>query len=82
MVYLREITKEKRECPKFRMRWKGPYEVLRRLSDLNYLIKVARNRELVANVNKMKRCHKGVTPPPLNALTPQFETLGKGLGMI
>jgi hypothetical protein len=58
IIYLREMTKGKRGCPKLRMRWKGPCEVLWRLSDLNYLIKIVRNRELVANVNKMKRCYK------------------------
>jgi hypothetical protein len=36
VVYLREMTKGKRGCPKFRVKWKSPFEVLRRLSDLNY----------------------------------------------
>jgi hypothetical protein len=40
IVYLREMTKGKRGCPKIRLRWKGPYEVLRRLSDFNYLVKI------------------------------------------
>jgi hypothetical protein len=32
--------------------------VIKRLSDLNYLVKVKRNKEIVVNVNKMKLCHK------------------------
>jgi hypothetical protein len=51
MVYLRELIKGKRVCPKFRIKWKGPYEVLWRLSDLNYLIRLAKKREAVVNVN-------------------------------
>jgi transposase InsO family protein len=66
IVYLREMTKGKRGCPKFRVRWRGPYEVLRRLSDWNYLVKIARNKETVVNVNKMKRCHKVVPQSTFN----------------
>lgn len=47
MVYLREMIKGKRGCPKSRLRWKGPYEVLRGLSDLNYVIRIARNKEIM-----------------------------------
>jgi hypothetical protein len=63
MVYLREMTRRKRDCPKFRLRWKGPFEVLR-LSDLNYLVSVARYKDVVVNVNKMKRCHQKTPPLP------------------
>jgi hypothetical protein len=38
--------------------------VVRRLSDLNYLVRVARNKEIVVNVNKMKRCHQATPPLP------------------
>jgi hypothetical protein len=62
MVYLRRIIKDRRGCPKFRIRWKGPYEVLRRLSDLNYLIRLEKKREAVLNVNKMKRCYRRIAP--------------------
>jgi hypothetical protein len=34
------------------------------LSDLNYLVRVARNKEIVVNVNKMKRCYRETSPPP------------------
>ena len=48
----------KQRCSKFRIRWRGPYEVIRRLSDLNYLAKFSRNKEIVVNVNKMKKCFR------------------------
>jgi hypothetical protein len=58
LVYLIEMTRGKKTCPKFRIRWKGPYEVVRRLSDLNYSITLSRNKEIVVNVNKMKNCFR------------------------
>jgi hypothetical protein len=51
MVYLREMIKGRRGCPKLTIRWKGPYEMLRRLSDLNYVISLEKKREAVVNVN-------------------------------
>jgi transposase InsO family protein len=62
LVYLRQMAKRKRGCQKFRLRWKGPFEVVRRLSDLNYLVKVTRNKDLVVNINKMKRCYRKIPP--------------------
>jgi hypothetical protein len=62
MDYLRQMTKRKRGCQKFRLRWKGPFEVVKRLSHLNYLVKVTRNKEMVININKMKRCYRKVPP--------------------
>jgi hypothetical protein len=64
VVYLRELIKGKRGCRKFRLRCKGPCEVLQRLSDLNYLIRIVRNKEVVVNVNKMKGCYRRVAPSP------------------
>jgi hypothetical protein len=58
------MIRSKRDCPNFRLRWKGPYEIIRRLSDLNYLIRVLWNEEVVVNVNKMKKyCMKIAQPP-------------------
>ena len=57
MVYLKEMMNSRKKCAKFRIRWKGPYEVIRRLSDLNYLVKLSRTKEIV-NVNKMKKCFR------------------------
>jgi transposase InsO family protein len=54
VVYIKEMVRRKRDCPKFRLRWRGPFKVIKRLSDLNYLVKVRRNKEIVVNVNKMK----------------------------
>ena len=53
MVYLKEMMNSRKKCAKFRIRWKGPYEVIRRLSDLNYLVKLSRTKEIVVNMNKM-----------------------------
>jgi transposase InsO family protein len=64
MVYLRQMNRVRRGCPKFRLRWRGPYEVIRRLSDLNYLVRVSRKKELVVNVNKMKKCFAETAPLP------------------
>jgi hypothetical protein len=63
-VYHRQMSRVKRGCPKFRLKWRGPYEVTRRLSDLNYLVQVSRRKELVVNVNKMKKCCGKIAPPP------------------
>jgi transposase InsO family protein len=66
LICLREMTRCKQTCPKFRIRWKGPYEVVRRLSDSNYSIKLSMNKEIVVNVNKMKKCFRESfrRPPP------------------
>ena len=58
MVYLKEMVKSRQKCAKFRVRWKGPYEVIRRLSDLNYLVKLSSTKDIVVNVNKMKKCFR------------------------
>jgi hypothetical protein len=55
-IYLRQMSRVKRGCPKFRLSWRGPYEVIRKLSELNYLVRVSQRKELVVNVNKMKKC--------------------------
>jgi hypothetical protein len=55
MVYLKEMINRKQRCSKFRIRWRGPYEEIQRLSDLNYLVKLSRNKETVVNVNKIKK---------------------------
>jgi hypothetical protein len=80
LIYLRDITRRKRSCPKFRIRWRGPYEVVRRLSDLNYLVRVARNKTILVNVNKMKRCYRELpssSPMPTDSATPE---VGNGCG--
>jgi hypothetical protein len=64
MVYLRQMSRVKRGCPKFRLRWRGPYEVRRRLSGLSYSVRVSRKKVLVANVNKMKICYVEIAPLP------------------
>jgi hypothetical protein len=63
MVYLKEMNLKKRGA-KFKTKWKGPYEVIRRLSDLNYLVKMSRSKEIVVNVNKMKSCFRKTASRP------------------
>jgi transposase InsO family protein len=55
-VYVKEMSLTRKQSSKFRVRWKGPYRVLRRLSDLTYLIKIGPSKEKVININRMKRC--------------------------
>ena len=44
----------RKTCAKCRIRWESPFEVIRRLSGLNYLVKLSRNKEIFVNANKMK----------------------------
>jgi hypothetical protein len=73
MIYLREMSKGKHGCPKFRLRWKGPYELTRRLSDLNYLVRIARNKEVIVNVSKTKKCFMRTVQQPHWIRVPQGE---------
>ena len=66
MVYLKEMMNSRQKCAKFRVRWKGPYEVMQRMSDLNYLVKLSRTKEVVVNVNKMKKCFRQTALRPTN----------------
>jgi hypothetical protein len=56
MVYIKEMAVGKNQSSKFRLRWKGPFEVVKRLSDLTYLIRIKPNKEVVVNVNRLKLC--------------------------
>jgi hypothetical protein len=38
MICLRQMVRGSHGCPKFRLSWRGPYDVIRRLSDWNYLV--------------------------------------------
>jgi hypothetical protein len=58
------MIRGKHSCPKFRLGWSGPYELVRRLSDWNYLLRVSRNKDLVVNVNKMNKCWANTASPP------------------
>jgi type IV secretory pathway VirB9-like protein len=67
-VYLKEMVNNKKRCAIFRIRWKGPYEVIRRLSDLNYMVKLSRSKEIVVNVNNMKKCFLKSALRPINGV--------------
>jgi hypothetical protein len=64
MVYLRQMSRAKRGSPKFRLIRKGPYTVIRRLSDLSDIVQVPPRKELVVNLNIMKKCCVTTAPPP------------------
>jgi len=42
--------------------------VIRRLSDINFLIKSSRTKEIVVNVNKMKKCFRQTALRPTTEL--------------
>jgi len=42
--------------PEVQNQGKGLYEVIWHLSDLNYIMRVLRMKEIVVNMNRMKRC--------------------------
>jgi hypothetical protein len=65
--------------------------VVRRLSDLNYLIKLSRNKEIVVNVNEIKKCFRGSfwRPPTAQGkerrgadVTDELETFGSRRGRV
>ena len=56
-AYLKEMAIGAGKSKKFRSRWRGPYLITRRLSDLNYQIQMKPGKCVVVNVNRLKRCH-------------------------
>jgi hypothetical protein len=46
----------KHQSSKFRLRWRGPFEIIKRLSDLTYLIRLRPHKDVVVNVNRLKLC--------------------------
>ena len=55
-IYLKEMATGPGKSKKFRGRWRGPFEVIKRLSDWNYQIPMKPGKDVVANVNRMKLC--------------------------
>jgi hypothetical protein len=41
---------------KFQLRWRGPFKVIKRLSDLTYLIRLKSHKEAVVSVNGLNLC--------------------------
>jgi len=56
-VYLKEMTVGIGKSKKFRNRWRGPYLITRRLSDLNYQIQIKPGKFVLVNINRLKRRH-------------------------
>jgi hypothetical protein len=57
-VYLFCPAKKAGVCNKFRCVWKGPYIVKNKLSDLNYQIVDSQGKELIVNVNRLKKSYE------------------------
>jgi hypothetical protein len=55
-VHVKEMSLAKKQSSKFRLMWKGPYQINKRLSDLTYVIKIGSSKEKVININRMKIC--------------------------
>jgi len=44
---------------KFKKFWSGPYQVIRKISELNYEIVSQDNRKQIVHINRLKRCYNG-----------------------
>jgi transposase InsO family protein len=60
-IYLKEMAIGPGKSKKFRGRWRGPFEVIKRLSDWNYQIRMKPGKDVVVNVNRMKLCRSSPT---------------------
>jgi hypothetical protein len=56
-VYLKEMAVGVGKSRKFRNRWRGPYLITKRFSDLNYQIQLNPGKHVTVNVNRLKKCH-------------------------
>jgi len=56
-VYLKGMVIGAGKSKNFRTRWRGPYLVTKRLSDLNYQTQITPGKLAIVNVNRLKRCH-------------------------
>jgi hypothetical protein len=56
-VCLREMTVGVGKCKKFRIRWKRPYLITKRFSNLNYQIQTKPGKYVTVNVNRMEVCY-------------------------
>ena len=53
-VWYYRPSKKKVVCPKLQKFWEGPYEVLKKISPILYLVKSAGRKPTVENIGKMK----------------------------
>ena len=61
LVWLHDPTKRKGRSPKLTLKWKGPYLVTHRLSDVNYRIQASpKAKPMIVHADRMKLCF-GVT---------------------
>jgi hypothetical protein len=76
-IYLKEMFVGVVKIKKFRSRWRGPYLITKRFSDLKCQIQIGPGNYVTFNVNRLKRCHnppvkrtsKKIVPSPQARLT-------------
>ena len=56
-VYLKEMAVGFGKSKTFRTRWRGPYLITKRFSDLNYQIQIKPGKLVIVNINRLKRCY-------------------------
>jgi hypothetical protein len=56
-VYLKEMAVGAGKSKMFCTRWRGPYLITKRLSDLNYQIEIKPGKLAIVNINRLKRCY-------------------------
>jgi hypothetical protein len=56
-VYLKEMAIGAGKSKKFRERWRGPFLIIQRYSDLNYQIRIKPGKIATVNITRLKKCH-------------------------
>jgi hypothetical protein len=72
-IYLKEMVVGVGKSKKFRSRWRGPYLITKRFSNLNYQIQIGPGKHVTVNVNRLKRCHN----PPVKGTSKKIVTSPK-----
>jgi hypothetical protein len=57
LVYLFTPATKPGQTRKFRKPWKGPYQITKKISDLNYELVDQRNKKCVVPVNRLKKAY-------------------------
>ena len=60
-VYLRDITIKKGRRKKFSENWKGPYEIIQILNNVNIKIRIGKGKFLIVHIDRLKAskaCHR------------------------
>jgi hypothetical protein len=63
-IYLYNPAVKPGRSKKFHYLWSGPFQVTAKLSDLNYELLGNQGRKFIVHVNRMKLCHRDISPEP------------------